>query len=154
EIAAWVGQLASDDASVRATAERSLTEVGVPALAALDKLTSEKNAALRERARALRDGIALRAAVAPRLVRLKLRQATVADAVKGLATQAGVRLDYVPAVLVEGPDPTITLDLDGVPFWEALGRLCEAGGLTWSVQGPGLRLTEGKLPPRGRTFDL
>jgi WD40 repeat protein/tRNA A-37 threonylcarbamoyl transferase component Bud32 len=154
EIAAWVRQLAADDASVRATAERSLTEVGEPALAALDKLLSGADSSLRERVRALSDAIALRAAVGPRLVRLKLRQATIADAVKGLAAQAGFRLDYVPAVLAEGPEPTITLELDGVPFWEALGRLCEAGGLTWSVQFPGLRLTEGKLPPRGRTFDL
>jgi hypothetical protein len=48
--------------------------------------------------------------------------------------------------LLEAPAKRVTLELDGVSFWEALDRLCEAAGLscsqTYTQRGPALRLAE------------
>jgi hypothetical protein len=77
--------------------------------------------------------------------------------VEALNRQSRLKLELVPQ---QGPardqldQRRVTLDLEKVTFWEALERLCEAGGLTYSPKGTKtmqLQLLEGVSPTRAPT---
>jgi hypothetical protein len=125
--------------------------VGPPALPFLANAARGPNTPLRQRALDVTDRINAAKTRAPRLLRVKLNEAPIEDAVRALAIQSGYRLEYAPAAPPQGqPRKTISLDLDGVPFWECLDRLCQAGGLVFSSpDGRTLRLTEGRPIPPG-----
>jgi serine/threonine protein kinase/WD40 repeat protein len=156
QIAGWIRQLDSGEANIRRRAEQALAAVGPPALAALTEAAGTGTAAVKKRAAAVSDQIAIQTALAPVRISLKLKDVPIAEAVKALATQAGISLDYRPEKrhLFGTPRKKITLELDGVPFWEALDRLCESAGLvhsrTYTVNGYALRLVKGPPAPRGR----
>jgi hypothetical protein len=97
----------------------------------------------------LRARIAAAEALTPRRVTLRLKDVSTADAVATLARTSGVDLLYDrQASLFDPGAKNVTLDLDGVLFWEALDRLCTAAGLSygWGSEGP-IRLTEGTPAP-------
>jgi WD40 repeat protein len=152
QIAAWIEQLG--DGGRRATAAKALEEVGSPAVTALARIADDPTAKLARPAKQILDRIAVAEALAPRRIGLKLKDARVEDAVQALAKQAGLLLNYQPdRRSVSDSAKTITLELDGVPFWEALDRLCQTAGLvhtlTYTPNGQGLRLTGGTPVPRG-----
>jgi eukaryotic-like serine/threonine-protein kinase len=145
QLAGWVKQLADKEAKTQTEAAHALEEVGPPALKALEEAANHPEPAVRNRVRHVKDRIAAAEAVAPRRVSLKFKDAPVADAVKALAEKTGVRLSYPPPA---GLPKTVTLELDGVPFLEALDRLCQAAGLVRSFNGSdGWRLSDGKAVP-------
>jgi WD40 repeat protein/tRNA A-37 threonylcarbamoyl transferase component Bud32 len=130
QLAGWLKQLADNDAKTRTEAARALEEAGPPALKLLDEAAGHADAAVRERVSQVRDRIAVAEALSPRRFSLKLKDVPVADAIKALADKAGVRLNYIRPLSVADPPKPVSLDLDGVPFLEALDRLCRAAGLS------------------------
>jgi WD40 repeat protein len=153
QIANWIEQLR--DARQRAAAGKALEEVGTPAIAELTRVAAGGDANVSQQAREVLDRIAVAEALTPTRVGLKLNGATIEEAVKALARQAGMPLTYQPRQRsVPPPRKKITLELNGVPFWEALDQLCEAAELVYSMRytasGPALRLLDGMPPPRGR----
>jgi WD40 repeat protein/tRNA A-37 threonylcarbamoyl transferase component Bud32 len=151
QIAGWIKQLGEDNVKASAAAAAALEETGPPALTALTEAANNPDAALKRKIKTVMDRIEVAAAVAPVRIYLKLDDALIADAVATLSQKAGVGLIYEPQNRPNGkPPPTITLDLDGVPFWDALDKLCRAAGLVCPLEGAEpWRLTEGTLPPAG-----
>jgi WD40 repeat protein len=135
QIAAWIKQLADRDAKRRTEAETALEEVGPAALKALDAATGPADAAVRQRLKQVRDRIALADALTPKRVSLKVKDAPLADVVKALSDQAGVRLNYNPRASVNKLPKSVTLELEGVPILEALDRLCQAATLVLTPHG-------------------
>jgi WD40 repeat protein len=136
QLAGWVKQLADKDTKTQTEAMRALEEVGAPALKALATATRHPDAAVRARVQQVRDRIAVAQAVTPRRFSLAWKDVPVADAVAALAKQAGVRLSYRPRPAAIGLLKTVTLKLEGVPFLEALDRLCQTAGLVAFRTGP------------------
>ena len=148
QIQDWIRQLGGDDAKASAEAAAALTDVGPPALAALQQAVSGPNEGLRRRVAEVVDRITVAEALAPTRVRLKLQDAPISAAAAALTRQSGVRVDFVAPVRPADPAKNLTLELDGVPFWEALDRLCDAGDLTYTIApGRGVLLSQG---PRTR----
>ncbi len=89
-------------------------------------------------------------AVEPRRVRLKLKNAPVAEALAALRKQSALPVQYAPPT---GPGATpprpVSLELDGVPAWEALDRFCRSAGLVYTASPGGRVLRAGKLPQPG-----
>jgi WD40 repeat protein len=145
QLAGWVRQLADKEAQARTEAAQALEEVGPAASKVLDEAAKHPDAAVRERVQQVRDRIAVAEALTPRRFNLKVEDAPVAEAVQALAEKARVRLNPPPG----RPTKTVTLNLDGVPFLEALDRLCQAADLVPTRAGTDQwNLTAGKPTPR------
>jgi WD40 repeat protein len=130
QLAGWVKQLADPEARTRTEAAKALEEVGPPALKVLDTAAEHPERAVRERVKQVRDRIEVAEALKPRRLNLRLKDAPVAEAVQALAKQARMPLTYVSKAPADGsPAKTVTLDLEGVTFLEALDRLCERAEL-------------------------
>ncbi len=126
EIAGWVRQLADADGKVRQAAADALVEAGPAAVPALETVAEQPQR--RYQARAVRDRIAAAEVLAPTRVRLKLQNALPAEAIRSLSEQSHLPLEYLPPT--DGSWPKrINLDLEDVPVWEALDRICEAADL-------------------------
>ncbi len=151
QIAAWIEQLR--DPRTRGPAATALEAAGPPALAALARSNEPEAARIADR-------IAIAEALAPSRVGLKLKEARIEDAVEALNKQGHIPLVYQsPRRRLFGSAPRkVTLELDGVPFWEAVDRLCEAAGLapmlSYTANGQVLQLNEGTPLPRGRVAYL
>ncbi|HVS35519.1 MAG TPA: hypothetical protein VMS17_08055, partial [Gemmataceae bacterium] len=144
QIQDWIGRLGGDDAKASTEAAAALVDVGPPAVDALKKTASGADGKLSRRAGEVLDQIAVAEALAPTRIHLKLRNASVADAVAALAGQSAARVEYSATAEPGDAPKNITLELDNVPFWEAIDRLCEAGDLSFGfAPGRGLRLSDG-----------
>jgi len=150
QLAELVKQLADKDARTQTEAAHALEEVGPPALKVLDEAANHPDAAVRQRVKQVQDRIAVAEAVAPRRLSLKFKDAPVADALKALGERAGMQLVYVPKPSADGsPSKTVTLELDGVTFLEALDRLCQTAGLNYFPNASRRwQLVDGKPAPR------
>jgi WD40 repeat protein len=153
QVAGWVKALIEDRPEADADAKR-LEEVGAPARKTLADAASKAKPEIRGRLEAILDRIDLREALAPTPINLRLKNASVAEAVSALAKQSPIELQYRPAfrsrVGTAGEPKRITLDLESVPFWEALDRLCQAAGLSYGSAGYALRLVETSMDERPR----
>jgi WD40 repeat protein len=144
EMAGWIRQLAVGDAKVRQAAADALTEVGPPAVPALAAAAEQPER--RFLARTILDRIAAAEILAPTRVRLKLEDALPADAIRALSERSRIPMRYEPPP--EGQAPRrISLDLEDVPVWEALDRICEAAGLGHSCPDRAV-VQVGHQPPR------
>ncbi len=116
----------------------------------LDEAAKHPDATVRKRVKEVQDRIAVAEAVAPRRLSLKFKDVPIADALKALGEQAGMQLVYVssPSPNVT-PPKTVTLELDGVTFLEALDRLCQSAGLNFVPNASRQwQLFDGKPSPR------
>jgi WD40 repeat protein len=127
KIATWIKQLEDADARVRQTAAGALAEVGAPAVKALSVIAQGPPRTRQKQARAVLDRITVAAAVAPTRVRLRLKDASLADALHAFTEQTGIAVTYQPPPPGNKPR-VINLVLADVPAWEALDRLCDAAG--------------------------
>jgi WD40 repeat protein/tRNA A-37 threonylcarbamoyl transferase component Bud32 len=148
EIASWVRRLVGKDAGEREKARQALLEVGQAAVPALKRAAGDAGPEPRKRLAELVDRIEVAEALAPTLVRLKFHGVPVDRAAKALGERVGMAIDY-SSPAGAGEPRKVNLELDGVPFWEALEGLCTAGALQ---QLPGLGgkivLTPHEQPPR------
>lgn len=123
-----VEQLSSNDARKREDAAKELDSIGMPALEALRKATKSEDAEVARLAKGLVGKLETKLAnqrlLEPTWVELKLKDATVSDAVAELAKQSGVPIS-VAGLTKERLVRKITLDTGKVPFWTALDKLCE-----------------------------
>ena len=147
QIQDWIRQLGGDDGKASAEAAAALVDVGPPTVAALKPAASGPDDGLARRAAEVIDQIAVAEALTPPRVRRKLQaDASVAEVVAALSNQSGVRVDYTPSRPAD-PPKKLTLDLDNIPFWEAIDRLCAAGDLTFAIQfgqnGARVQLSDG-----------
>jgi WD40 repeat protein/tRNA A-37 threonylcarbamoyl transferase component Bud32 len=149
QVARWLRGLAGEEA---AEAMRGLEQAGEAALPALKQAIETAPGPLRPRLEDLRDRILAAETAAGRRVRLKLVAASRRDAMRELARQTGLGLEYRPPPGAAPPEPgPVTLVLDGVSPWEAVDRYCEAAGLTPSVRDAGsLFLSDGRPRPAPR----
>jgi serine/threonine protein kinase/WD40 repeat protein len=132
-IATWIKQLADADARVRQTAADALAEVGASAVKALSMIAQGPPSPWQKQAHVILDRITVAAAIAPTRVRLRLKDASLADALYALAEQTGIAVKYEPP---PGKKPrALNLVLEDVPAWEALDRICEAAGAHLNVVG-------------------
>ena len=132
-VAPLIAQLGSPDYRAREKAGRDLLALGDRALPALKAALPtvedpEANRRLQVIVAKL-DGDRLRS---PRRVTLKVTDKSPKEIVTEIARQSG----YVIRCDDEGhPKVRLSFDLAGVPFWEALDKVCDAAGLIVSEQG-------------------
>lgn len=127
-----IEKLGSDTFEDREAASKALDEIGLPALKALEKAATSKDAEVRKRASALAERIAGRertgALLAPKMVHLVYKNTPLKEAIADFEKKSGVGLN-----LIDGDgklkDKKITLDTGKVPFWAALEKFCDAAGL-------------------------
>ncbi len=153
QVAEWVKQLGDTVYKVRDAATKALGEVGEPAVAALQEAIRTGDVEMQKRARQIIDRIEVSEALAPTVIDAKFADTPLPQAVAQFSKQSKVKLELVPQ---QGParqlldQKKITLELAGVPFWEALDKLCQAGNVTYTTISPSslqLQLVEGTRPP-------
>jgi hypothetical protein len=136
-----VARLGSARFTEREAAAESLKRLGRQALPALRKARSASDLEVRLRASQVRDEIEAAILLEPTMVRLDFHDRPLSEVVEAIGRRAGgpLALGYDPSIdpnrrdRPTGPDRRITLEApDALPFWEAIDRLCRAGGLRWS----------------------
>lgn len=131
-IARLVTQLGSDSFLEREQARKELQAIGAPALDVLRRaartadLETSRRAA--ELVRVIEEHMLTRALLAPKRVRLTVKDEPVLQAVAKLAKLSGyaVRVDGDRTLLA---GKTVTLETGDVSFWNAVDRLAAASGL-------------------------
>jgi hypothetical protein len=135
--AALVGRLASFHPGERAAAVEALEKLGADALPALRAVRlGSTDLVLRARAAAILDAIEAQRLTHATMVRLNVHDRPLPEVLARLGESTGMKL-----VLGFDPDPnrripSITLDApEPVPFWVAVDRLCQQGGLRLAPPG-------------------
>jgi hypothetical protein len=127
-----IKDLGSNKFAERSKARQELKRIGEPALEALRKALKCDDAETRRAAGDLLKGIEARALterlLAPKRVRLDMRDMPVPDAVAELSRQSGYRIE------LQGDQAAlrarkVTLQTGETTFWEAFDRLCREAGL-------------------------
>ncbi|MBX6313661.1 MAG: hypothetical protein IRY99_12195 [Isosphaeraceae bacterium] len=130
EAAALVARLGSARWADREAAAVALERLGRAALPALRAARQAKDPEVQTRAAALLERIESGLMVKPTLVRLDYRDRPLTEVIRDLSEQSGMALvldaDSSPRLAAR----RLTLEeAEPLPFWEALDRLCQAGGL-------------------------
>ena len=132
QIAALVKKLGSTNYPEREKAKKDLETLGMAALSQLRQAAKTDDLEIRTRCEKLIDKLEAKllaeSLLAPKKVRLKVKDITVAQALQELHKLSGY------AIVVDGDSApltkrTITLDTGEVTFWEALDQLCDKGKL-------------------------
>lgn len=133
-----IDQLGHPNYRTRQQASQRLDALGTLALPALTVACQHANPEVARRAADLVLTIQYRAEqqalLKPRLVHLKLHDATIPEAIAELARQSGYRVALAEDVASQLAGQTITLDTGRVSFWEAVDGLCRKADLTELVQ--------------------
>jgi hypothetical protein len=129
-----VRDLDAGQKAVRDDAERRLIELGAPALAVLPESRPGDSAEVALRLNRVRLAL-LRLKTAHALeastVSLHVQNAPLAEVLAEIEKQTGNKLiDYRRQFGQQVDDVAVTLDLDRVPFWQAVDKLNAAAGLT------------------------
>jgi hypothetical protein len=133
-----VARLGSPRFAEREAAAESLRRLGHRALPALREARLGRDLEIRLRASHLRDEIEASTILKPTMVRLDFHDRPLSEVVEGIGRRAGASLasgdepftTRKPQDRPSWPDRRITLEApEPLPFWEALDRLCRAGGL-------------------------
>jgi hypothetical protein len=133
-----VARLGSPRFAEREAAAESLRRLGQPALPALRKARSSQDLEIRGRASKLHDEIESLSLLQPTLVRLDFHDRPLSEVIEEIGRRAGISvtpgnapsMPRRPQDRPSWPDRRITLEApDPLPFWEAIDRLCRAGGL-------------------------
>ena len=144
-----VGRLKSDSYHDREKAAAELERIGAPALDALRRGSRSGDAEQGERAAAIARKIEEGLPLVPKRVRLVFKDTPVTEAVAEFERQSGYDLE-VSDPKAKLTDRRITLDTGEVTFWQAVDRLCSAGGLVAiirEVPGGGTFRGEGLSAP-------
>jgi hypothetical protein len=133
KVAALVKQLDSNQQAQREAAEKELVALGPDVLPLLPALTPRTPAEVRNRLTRVRNALVkaeVEAATKPALVSLS-GEMLFSEAAAAIAEQTGNKLvDYRERFNQEGSDPKIKVELDKVPFWQALDTILDAASLT------------------------
>jgi hypothetical protein len=133
KVAALVKQLDSNQQAQREAAEKELVALGPDVLPLLPALTPRTPAEVRNRLTRVRNALQkaeIEAATKPALVTLS-GEMLFSEAAAAISEQTGNKLvDYRERFNQEGTDPKIKVELDKVPFWQALDTILDAASLT------------------------
>ena len=133
KVAALVRQLDSDENAKREAAEKELIGLGPEAIPHLPGLTNRTPGEVRLRLGRIRSALSkveVELATKPSQVTLS-GEMPVSKAFAEITRQTGNKLvDYRERFSQEVSDPTIKVELDKVPFWQALDTVLDAAKLT------------------------
>lgn len=133
QVRSLVRQLSSDLAAEREAAERQLIELGPKVLDLLPTIDDRTPAELRLRLQRVSEALqkaAAEAAGRASTVTLKGKM-PLSKALEAIEAQTGnAIIDYRRNFQQQAPDPELDLDLDKVPFWQALDRVLDLAQLT------------------------
>ena len=133
KVAALVKQLDSNQQAQREAAEKELVALGPDVLPLLPALTPRTPAEVRNRLTRVRNALVkaeVEAATKPALVSLS-GEMLFSEAAAAIGEQTGNKLvDYRERFNQEGSDPKVKVELDKVPFWQALDTILDAASLT------------------------
>jgi hypothetical protein len=124
-----IEQLGSREFRQRDEANKAILAQGTTALGVLNKSRSHPDAEVRQRVEELIGQLERRAALAARRVSLHLIKKPITDALAEVAKQSGYSIPMDGNFGAALKKTTGTFEFDNVPFWEALDRVCDAGGL-------------------------
>ncbi len=130
-----VSRLGSNTYADREAAGEALVKIGREALPALVKAAESRDPEIRRRAATLAIQIEAGEVLNATRFRLDLHDRPLAEAVEAIERESGMRLRPGVGVGKVGVEPSwpegrVTLEAaEPVPFWEAVDRLCAAGGL-------------------------
>lgn len=128
-----VRQLDSDQQTKREAAEKELVALGEEVLPLLPPVTRSTPAEVKNRLARVRKALtdlAIAATTKPKFVTLA-GETTLTEALAALAEQTGNQVvDMREEFNQEAADPKVTLELDNVPFWEALDTILDKAQLT------------------------
>jgi hypothetical protein len=130
EVLALIEQMGAEKFQARVHAQAELVKMGAAAEPALKAAASDSpSAEIRARATAAVSEIDQNLADAPTYITLHVKDAKGGDVLKEFTRQAKVRVMGWPEFFWNGQAPglipPVTLDLDHVPFWEAIRALCK-----------------------------
>jgi hypothetical protein len=153
KITQLVSQLGSQNFRQREAATKELDAMGEPALDALRKATKSGDMEVANRAAALVAKIEQRAEnaklIAPTYVELNLKETPIEEAVAQLAKQSAYQI-IIAGDKSKMADRRVTLETGKVPFWKALGLLCEKADLVESDGIVNPTLPFQPVPPNGQ----
>lgn len=116
----------------REKATTTLERLGRRALPALRSARELKDPEIRSRAAALVTRIEGAMLTQPTSISLQFQNAPLADVVKSVGEQSGVKLALVPESAPNWVSRRVTLHESGsLPFWKAIDRLCDAAHLQY-----------------------
>jgi hypothetical protein len=128
-------RLGSNTYADREAVGEALVKIGREALPALGKAAESRDPEVRRRAATLAARIEAGEVLNATRVRLDVQDRPLAEAVEAIERESAMRLRPGVGVGKVGVEPTwpegrVTLEAaEPVPFWEAVDRLCAAGGL-------------------------
>jgi len=136
---AWIARLGAPRYPDRERAAGALTEIGTPALPALGRAArADRDPEIRARAARLIGAIERRRLTRPTRLELDFRDRPLPGAVADLAGRSGINVTVDPAADLAWQSRRVSVQAAGpVPFWDALDRLCQAGGLRPAAAGGG-----------------
>lgn len=124
---ALIRQLGDRDYGKRVIAFRAIERIGAQGLPVLRRaLDSESDPEVRRLLQNLVSGLDRRSVLSPTLVTLRCKNKPASDVLLELQKQSNVKFN-----ILSGGQPgqrNISLDLEKVPFWLALTRVCELAG--------------------------
>jgi hypothetical protein len=144
--------LGHDKFSARASALKELERVGPELLPLLkEAFRAAKDPEVRRRLEEMLPGLEHSAALSPTHITLNLKDKPVKEAIKELAKLSGYKLDLVPQGDAR-ENKAVSIDLQEVPFWQALDRVCDQCGLYFQEGWYGndqmaVRLEYGEISP-------
>lgn len=150
-----VTRLGSPRFAVREKAGAALVKLGKKALPTLSSARASRDPEIRGRAEILLERIEANAILEATPIRLNLKDSPLEEAVRAIESESGMALRYDgagrgPRGEPSWPDRRLSVVTNGpVPFWEAVDRLCEGGG----VQRP-YPPAEGTFVPNHPPFEL
>jgi hypothetical protein len=128
--AALIAQLSSDNWAQRNAAQTALIAMGQAARKPLeDFLKTKPDEDLRARVEAALQKIDTNKSSGPSLITLHLTDRPVSEAIDALGQQAEAQLVLNDAPPAPAGDRHASIDLDRVPFWEAMKVLADRGGV-------------------------
>jgi hypothetical protein len=125
-----VSRLGAQAYAEREAAARELERLGRVSIPSLLQGRESKDLEVRTRASSLLRKIEGAMLTEPTLIKLDFRDTPLAEVVRSIGEQAGVRFVVYPESLTRSKSRVLTLRSDGaVPFWKAVDLLCEASDL-------------------------
>jgi len=145
-IDALIKQLNSDEWRDRETAQHELVAIGAPALDALRRTaeSDEMDPEVRSRAAAAMAAIHAQNLDGPTLLSMHYHDVGAPQVLDAIAEQAHVRFNT--DVFPIAPTRTITVDADGLPFWDVMEQVCTQLGVCPMPEGGGQSLRLQPMP--------
>lgn len=122
-----IERLADGDFHVRDKAAKAIEALGVEALQALRKARQHPDPEVRRRVEQWLPALERALVLAPKRVTLNLKHRPIREAFDGLAKQTGYKIEL--AQDAEREKQVYSFQLDQVPFWDAVDKLCDAAGV-------------------------